>query len=343
MDNSNSQSIASVPAVKQYLKYAEAAGVDSTPHLTTAGIDPACLSDNGHYISIAAMEKLIVLLAQATDDACFGLHSAAHVETASYSVLGYIALSCSTFREVQEKIPMYEKLVGDMGVTTVSISKGTVFQQWRCQFSDPLARRHSIENVMGSWLMYSRRFLNFDACESVWLEHDAPSGQAMLKDYDEIFGCPVLFNQSASGLRFSESLLDEPLQQANEGMLNTLLEHATIQLRELDKYHSVSAKVKNLLRLLLKQQSPSSETIAQELGMSSRTLQRKLDEEGTRYKTLLLELRLELALHYLQHSKLSLEEISHELGYSEPRSFYRSFKNWTGRTAGSYRGNSEGN
>ena len=120
-------------------------------------------------------------------------------------------------------------------------------------------------------------------------------------------------------------------------MLDTLLEHATTQLGELDKYHSVSAKVKNLLRLLLKHQSPSSETIARELGMSSRTLQRKLDEEGTRYKTVLMELRLELALHYLQHSNLSLEEISHELGYGEARSFYRSFKNWTGHTAGSYR------
>jgi AraC-like DNA-binding protein len=96
-------------------------------------------------------------------------------------------------------------------------------------------------------------------------------------------------------------------------------------------------QVKNLLRLMLKQQPPSSEVIAEKLGISSRTLQRKLGEEGTHYKDVLNELRLELALYFLRNTDLSLENIAYELGYRESRSFYRSFKQWTGRTAGSYR------
>ena len=71
--------------------------------------------------------------------------------------------------------------------------------------------------------------------------------------------------------------------------------------------------------------------------MSSRTLQRKLGAENTQYKSLLNEVRLELALYYLENTTLSLDQISYELGYAEARSFYRSFKQWTGRTAGSYR------
>ena len=71
--------------------------------------------------------------------------------------------------------------------------------------------------------------------------------------------------------------------------------------------------------------------------MSGRTLQRKLHEEGLAYKDVLNELRLELALHYLKNSQLSLDNIASKLGYAEPRSFYRSFKQWTGHTAGSYR------
>ncbi len=88
----------------------------------------------------------------------------------------------------------------------------------------------------------------------------------------------------------------------------------------------VADQVKNLLRLVLKQQTPSSEMIAEMLGMSSRTLQRKLDEEGTRYKDLLNELRLELALYYLKNTDLSLDSIAYQLGYAEASSFYRSFK-----------------
>jgi AraC-like DNA-binding protein len=66
-------------------------------------------------------------------------------------------------------------------------------------------------------------------------------------------------------------------------------------------------------------------------------LQRKLGEEGTRYQDVLNELRLELALYFLKNTALSLESIAFELGYAEARSFYRSFKTWTGHTAGSYR------
>jgi AraC-like DNA-binding protein len=71
--------------------------------------------------------------------------------------------------------------------------------------------------------------------------------------------------------------------------------------------------------------------------MSSRTLQRKLSAEGTHYTTLLSDVRLELALHYIENTSLSLDQIAYELSYTEARSFYRSFKQWTGRTAGSYR------
>lgn len=116
-----------------------------------------------------------------------------------------------------------------------------------------------------------------------------------------------------------------------------LLDHATTILAGLDKKQLVADQVKDLLRLVLKQQAPPSQMIADMLGMSSRTLQRKLDEEGTRYKGSLNELRLELALYYLKNTDLSFDSIAYQLGYAEAGSFYRSFKHWTGRTAGSYR------
>jgi AraC-like DNA-binding protein len=81
----------------------------------------------------------------------------------------------------------------------------------------------------------------------------------------------------------------------------------------------------------------SSTQIAEILHMSSRTLQRKLNVEDTQYKTVLNEVRLELALYFIENTTLSLDQVAHELGYTEARSFYRSFKQWTGRIAGSYR------
>jgi AraC-like DNA-binding protein len=330
-------SLASVPAINQYLKSAQACGVDYLPLLAQVGIDAEILRDNNNHIPVDAMEKLLELLIAESGDDCFGLHASRFTEPASYSVLGYICMNCSSLRTIQAKIPIYEKIVGDMGVTSVDIADGFALQSWHCKFNSPSAKRHEVEHVLGSWVTYARNFLNFEPHDAVWFEHEPPADPAMLADYAEVFGCEVLFNQAASGLRIKESKLDVPLPQANEKLLDMLLEHATRLLAEITQNHLVSDQVKSLLRLMLKQQTPSSTVIAEKLGISSRTLQRKLGEEGTHYTDVLNELRLELALYYLKNTQLSLDSIAYELGYAEARSFYRSFKQWTGRTAGSYR------
>lgn len=337
MIEANHNNLASIPAVVQYLKAAENCGLDYHPLLERVGIDPLILTDNNKHIPGAMMEQLLALLIPASNDPCFGLHSAQFIEPASYSVLGYISMNCSSLRKIQAKIPIYEKIVGDMGVTSTEIFEGYALQRWRCKFSDPMVKRHEVESVLASWHTYSRKFLRFDSPHSIWFEHSAPEDVKLQADYAEVFGCEVLFDQRASGILFREEVLDQPLPQANENLLHTLLDHATALLANINQHETVTSQVKNLLRLLLKEQSPSSTVIAEKLGMSSRTLQRKLDEEGNHYKDVLNELRLELALYYLKNTELSLDNIAYELGYAEARSFYRSFKQWTGRTAGSYR------
>ena len=337
MIDSTDTNLASVPAINPYLKSAQSCAIDYLPLLQSAGIDPSVLEDNNQRISVAAMEKLLLLLIDASGDQCFGLHSSRFIEPASYSVLGYISMNCSSLRDIQAKIPIYEKIVGDMGVTSVEIANGFALQRWECKFTDPIAVRNEVEHVLGSWVTYARNFLNFQPHDAVWFEHSAPQDPALLASYAEIFACDVLFDQPASGVRIREDTLDLPLPQANEKLLEMLLKHATQLLAEITHNQRVTDQVKNLLRLMLGTQTPSSAMIAEKLGISSRTLQRKLGEEGTQYKDVLNDLRLELALYFLKNTDLSLEAIAHELGYSEGRSFYRSFKQWTGRTAGSYR------
>jgi AraC-like DNA-binding protein len=330
---------ASVPAIKQYLQAAESCDVDCQPILDAANIHPEALLDNNKRVSGQAMERLLALLIPASKDPCFGLHSASFVEPASYSVLGYISMNCSTLRETLANTALFEKIVGDMGVSTTQIEDGLVLQRWDCRFQNPLVRRHVIENVLGSWDIYLRNFAHLDTAlaDSVWFEHPAPEDPQLLQEYVDVFGCDIRFDQAASGICFNEDFLDMTLPQADKKLLKTLRDHATQVLSEIDRDQPITIRVKNLLRLMLKEREPSSEQIAEKLNMSSRTLQRKLNNEETQYKTVLQEVRLELALYYLENTTLSLDQIAHELGYAETRSFYRSFKQWTGGTAGAYR------
>ena len=330
---------ASAAAVKQFLKTAQTYGVDYQPLLAQAKIDADLLNNNNQRIAGDAMEQLLALLIDACDDPSFGLRSARLIEPASYCVLGYAAMNCANLRELLARVPVYEKIVNEMGVSNTEIADGYVLQRWQCHFTNPQVKRHMVESVIGSWLTYTRSLLDFDdrLIDSICFEHAAPADPTLLEDYAELFACPVHFDQPASGIRFREALLDLPFPQADEKLLQTLLDHASQLVAELDHNQSMTDQVKNLLRLLLKEQVPSSTVIADKLGMSSRTLQRKLSDENTHYKDVLNELRLELALHFLENTELPLESIAYELGYAEARSFYRGFKQWTGRTAGSYR------
>ena len=330
---------ASVPAVRQYLNAAESIGIDYHPLLERAGIAPTVLADNNKRIPAAAMERLLAQLITASGDPCFGLLASRFVDLSSFSVLGYISMNCASLREVLAKIPIYEKIVGDMGVSSTEVMGERVLQRWQCRFVDPEVRRHETENVLASWHAFICQYLHFDPqnMDCIWFEHPAPEQAELLTRYTDVFGCEVRFDQPASGIVARKALLDFPIPQADEKLLQTLLDHATQLLTDTVQHQSVTEQVKNMLRLMLKEQAPSSTTIADRLNVSSRTLQRKLNDEGTSYKEVLNELRLELALYYLKHTELSLDSIAFKLGYAEARSFYRSFKQWTGRTAGSYR------
>lgn len=81
----------------------------------------------------------------------------------------------------------------------------------------------------------------------------------------------------------------------------------------------------------------SIEQVAQELALSKRTLQRRLKDIGTSFQEELSVVRKELALHYLEHSRVSNTEIAYLLGYDDPNSFFRAFQAWNGTTPESVR------
>jgi len=82
---------------------------------------------------------------------------------------------------------------------------------------------------------------------------------------------------------------------------------------------------------------PSQTEIARLMGLSERTLQRRLSAEGTTFNGVLEDARREIALGFLANRKLAAYEVSFLLGYSEPATFFRAFKRWTGKTPQQYR------
>ncbi|MGH8353609.1 MAG: AraC family transcriptional regulator GliR [Pseudomonas sp.] len=327
----------SVPALLKYLRHAEQLGLDQSAALAAAGLTLDDLNDNSRRLPGAAYEKLLGHLLAASGDPLFGLHAGRFVQPGSWSVLGYITMNCATLGEAMSRIVPYEKLVGDMGVSRIEAAADHVKLIWSCRHQPADIRRHMVENVLASWLLYARWIADTDSSPlEVWFEHAQPAG-VDLAEYQALFGCPIRFAQSANALLVPLEYLKVPLRQADANLLRTLEEHALTLMAGLDEDEPLPLRVKNALRLLLKDGLPRKERVAEKFAMTVRTLQRHLQQAGTSYQAILDQLRQELAEHYLTRSDLPIQDIAYYLGFTEARSFHRSFKNWTGITPGEYR------
>lgn len=329
----------SVPALLQYLRSAEACGLAREKMLLEAGITAEQLLDNNGRVSGESLQSLLSWILPRCGNPVFGLQTSHYIQPGSYSVMGYIAMTSNTLAEAVSRMPQYEKLVGDMGVSTIEYEPGAIVVRWNCRFSDPSTRRHIIENVLASWTSYTRWMADAPDLTplAVRFEHDAPADRSLLKHYQQVFRCPVYFNQPMSALLCSPQIFEYPLRQPDVNLRETLEHHAQASLAALKEKYSLSDQVRSLLRAMLADGSPRKEFVAEQMGMNVRTLHRKLTDENQSYQQILDDLRSELARKYLQQAHLSVEDIARKLGFTESRSFIRYFKGYEGVTPGEFR------
>lgn len=157
-----------------------------------------------------------------------------------------------------------------------------------------------------------------------------------LKVYEEHFGCPVLLGKERNRLFIPRHFGDLELPWSNDHAMKACIESCQELLAELRSTDSFCSKV---VDQLIKQpgQFMAIEEIAENMGTSTRSLRRKLQQEGTSYQEIVKGMRLKLARKYLADS-FTVEQVAELLGYSETSSFSRAFKIWTGSSPQEYRG-----
>ncbi len=125
-------------------------------------------------------------------------------------------------------------------------------------------------------------------------------------------------------------LLHCPIETADNELLNILKRHCRQILGARPKADDFVFEVQQSIATLLPSGQSKIDAVAQDIGMSSRTLTRRLAEDGLTYKGLLDQMRRKLALQYLKDRRIGLKKVAYLLGYSEVSAFYRAFHRWTG-------------
>ena len=155
--------------------------------------------------------------------------------------------------------------------------------------------------------------------------------------YEAHYGCCVRFKARRNTIVFRTGDLDLPFATYNAELLAVLNPQLDREIERLKTQQTTSSRAKWVIKRLLDGQRTDVHEVAKELGMSSRTLQRRITEEDSSFRQLLSDARRELARLYLQHPSLGLSETASLLGYEDPNSFLRAFRVWEGVTPTEWR------
>jgi AraC-like DNA-binding protein len=329
---------ASTAALRQYLRAAQDYGIEAEDALVKNNLPVGILDNSISRVTGTEFQRLIRWLVDACNDPLFGLKSGIYVQPGSYSIFGYMIMNCRSAREALHMTPMYESIVGDMGITKLEKSGNRLAVRWVCQYEDAVVIPHMIDNVLYSWTQFARYLADLPESKPycVQLERSPPNDQE-LETYQEMFGCNIEFNAKRNALIVDEEVLEVPLRQPDHGLLQSLTQQAESLMGEIKQKKTIILQVRTVLRRLMEHELPRKEKVAEALDMTERTLQRRLQEAGTGYQNLLDDIRRETAIEWLTTSQVAINEIASNLGFSEVRSFQRRFKYWTGHAPGEYR------
>jgi AraC-like DNA-binding protein len=151
------------------------------------------------------------------------------------------------------------------------------------------------------------------------------------------FNCPVLFRAARSRLILKRADLDRPFVTYNSELLEMLQPQLEKRLQQQQSSTSITEQVKWILKRMVAGGRPDASAVAKELGLSVRTLQRRIDDEGATFRGLLAEARQELGREYLSQPGMQINEVAFLLGYEDANSFYRAFRSWEGTTPAHWR------
>jgi len=318
------------------LEAAAARGVGAQALENAAGLRPGALEPLPETLPADDYVRLLDIGAELAADPHFGLHVGERVKLGTYSVYGLILLSCRDFGQAFEQTMRYEQLAHDLGRSTVTVADGVAHYTWHSNYD--ASHRHLADSVFagirvfGNWLAGTTL-----PAAQLALMHDG-GAPADRDEYARLIGAMPTFGAPANVASFDAQLLAWPVPNADVSLYPVLQRHAEQLLRQrAADPPDIARQVHAVIVRKLSHGQLRLASVAEELKLSPRTLQRKLNESGATFQQVLDQVRFALAKDYLRRPELSLVDIAFLLGYQEQSAFNHAFKEWAGVNPGAYR------
>jgi len=306
-----------------------AAGLDPGPLLCKAGLSLAQLQDRDARVEAASQIAFLNLVADALSDEVLGFHLAEAFELREADLLYFVLASSATLGEAMARAERYSTITNE-GVQLQRREESDL----RLRYSNVGVARHTDRHQVEFWartLVRICQTLTGTSIKPIRVSFAHPRCGAS-GELDALFGCEVAFASEHDDVVFARGASQLRLVHAdpylNQVMIRSCDQVLSHQARLAS---SIRVRVENTLAPLLPHGTARAGEVARALGMSERTLARRLAEEGLTFLAVLDDMRKELALHYLADASLSISRIAWLLGYQEVSGFTHAFRRWTGQ------------
>lgn len=326
-----------IKTILTILGFAASVGVSPPEILGAVGLDPALLSNPDGYLLQAQEMRIWDEAVRRTGDPDFGLHLAewvAQVPEDHFDVLTFAVRSSPTLGAHYRLAGRYIRLIHE-GVYLTLEEEGEVGRLVHGHTPEQIGPRHPVEGILALALLLGRQTVGEDLAPlEVRFAHARPE---RVSEHERVFRAPVYYGCSRNELVLSRASLSRPQRHAQERLLLHLDRQLGGMLSALPESRRYRDVVKRRMMDELPEREPSVSVVAAKLRISARSLQRRLHSEGTSFAEILSDLRRDLALRYLQDSRVSIGEVAFLLGFLDVTAFHRAFKRWTGSTPSEHR------
>ena len=309
------------------------AGVSPQQIWREAGLPATLLADERILLTTAELFAFWSAVGRISDDPHIGLRLGSEDRIERYDPTSIAALSASSFRDAIDRVGRYKQLTCPEEIDLEDRGDESAVR-FRWLLADT-AVPQTLQDLCFAWILTLGRRGTGVRLQPIRLELTAPAPHA--DRYRAFFGCAVDTSATENALVFATTDMARPFQTSNTDLLAVIEPQLDAELANLRPSGTAAEQVKRAVKRLIGGRRPELRDVARAMGVSTRTLQRRLAADGATYQQLVEQARRELAHRYLLDSSLELSETAYLLGYEDASSFFRAFSQWEGTPPGRWR------
>ena len=310
--------------------------LDKRKHLASVGVDLDAPVDPAFMIPDTDYYALLERLAKEDPKGCeLPLRAGASMNCDDYGAFGLAWKSAPNLRSSYGRAERYARILTSVSSYEVKDAQDSAYMHLHREGDRRLGLRLSNEATIASIMSISQEVSTKEFHPlAIYFKHEAPKS---ISAHEAYFGCPVNFGTDKDALLVSKETLQTSNRLGDESISRFFDAHLETELAKLKDDSSLDKRVRIQVSQALSEGIPTISEVAGRLGMSGRTLQRRLSEHGHTFQTLVDESRRQLAEQLLHQTGYSLADVAFLTGFSEQSAFNRAFKRWAGQTPRSFR------